>query len=594
MARNAGLCNRLRMRTMRLTVFWKKITNSFSLRVFIYLLSAAMVVFGLFNFVFFQYARQTLVDDIIHSGNLIARVLAQTVRLGVFAGDEEQLASPVEAVLSEDGVVEACVLGLDGAVLFRKGRGNKQGKLFLVNPGAPERMALLRQMRESRTAQYVEAADTYEFWSPVLATVEPFSVEALYFREQNHELTGREQVIGFTGITMDKSNLRRGYRDILWRNTVVGVAFLIIGTLVAYLLVQAVTQPLNRLISDIKARGVAVESEDEVGLLTNTFDNLVKKLGESIATINNLKNDLEKKVEERTGELATANAKLADERFQLMKTLLELKETQGQLVHSGKMAALGQLVAGVAHELNNTTNFITSSLPLLERQVKGITEIYDRLSDGAGGNDIPAQLEILRELTDGEEYRKMRANIAVLLANINEGAGRTTKIVRDLKGFSRPDEAAYSAVDIHAGLDSTLTLLEHEYKHHVEIVREYDRTIPMVVCFASQLNQVFMNLLLNAIQAIRSRGKVRIRTWAKAGQLHVAIRDDGGGIAPEVQERIFDPFFSTKEVGDGTGLGLSISYGIIKKHHGEIIVRSKVGEGSEFEVVIPMTQGKNA
>lgn len=580
---------------MQPLVFWKKISSSFSLRVFVYLLSAAVIVFGLFNFIFFQYARKTLEDDIVYHGKLMVRVLAQSVRLGLFAGNEEQLRPALEAVLAEKGVVEACILSRDRETLCRLDRFTSEGEIISCEPQSARLEKLLQWVKEMQVPQYIEGDDRYDFWAPVLATIEPPSAESLYSHGQQMNQAAREygQVIGFAGVTMDKSILHQGYREILWRNTVVGLAFLSIGSLVAYLLVQAVTQPLNKLVSDIRARGVEVDSGDEVGLLASTYDNLVRKLGESIATIDDLKNDLEKKVEERTGELETANNKLSEERFQLVKTLFELKETQGQLIHSGKMAAVGQLVAGVAHELNNTTNFITSSLPLLDRQIKGLAEMIDRYNDlpaGVDADEMLKQYERLKKITSGEDYEKIRSNIDILLNNISEGASRTTKIVRDLKGFSRPDEANCCAVDIHAGLDSTLTLLEHEYKHRIEIVRDYDLAIPKVICYASQLNQVFMNILLNAIQSIQGDGVIRIKTRAKGGRLHVVIKDNGVGIAQEVIDRVFDPFFSTKEVGEGTGLGLSISYGIVKKHGGDIVVRSKVGEGTEFEIVIPMPE----
>jgi len=284
--------------------------------------------------------------------------------------------------------------------------------------------------------------------------------------------------------------------------------------------------------------------------------------------------------EERRAELAELNQTLEDRvrarTAELERANREIRETQAQLVQSGKMASLGMLVAGVAHEINTPIGSIAANSDLVKRAVEMVKqriEAADVPADLAKDPNLLLAIETLRQASETE-----------LLA-----CQRITSIVKSLRNFARLDESEEKSVDLHEGIDSTLTLLVHELKKGVEVVKNYG-DLPNVVCFPSQLNQVFMNLLSNAILAMEGKGTITITTEREGEHVVLRFADTGAGIAPENLERIFDPGFTTKGVGVGTGLGLSICYRIIQDHHGTIEVSSVVGQGTEFTVRLPISR----
>jgi PAS domain S-box-containing protein len=292
-------------------------------------------------------------------------------------------------------------------------------------------------------------------------------------------------------------------------------------------------------------------------------------------------------------EKARAEEELKKAYEELKQAHRDLQNAQLQLVQSEKLASLGQLVAGVAHEINNPVNFISSGLPPLRRNIDDLIRLVHKYSKLSSLK--PEQLEdFVREVEafkEEIEYEEAINGIYNMLESIREGVQRTVRIIRDLRNFSRPDEAELKEVNLHDGLESTLNLLSNPYKNRIEVIREYG-DIPLVECYAGQINQVFMNLLVNASQAIKETGQVRIKTWCVEDKVKISIKDSGSGIPQEIIRKIFDPFFTTKQVGEGTGLGLSISYGIIQKHQGKIEVRSEVGVGSEFIITLPIKQSR--
>jgi signal transduction histidine kinase len=271
--------------------------------------------------------------------------------------------------------------------------------------------------------------------------------------------------------------------------------------------------------------------------------------------------------------IAIENAKAFDEIAQLNKTLearveertRELRETQAQLVQSEKMRSLGQLVAGVAHELNNPIGFVHANLQLLE-------EYVERLM---GAEADPAR------------RRRTRDAIEKLLARSQEGAGRVKQIVQDLRTFSRTDQAELTQVSLNDAIQRTLALMEPRTKNGIAVERDLG-DLPEVRCYSGQLNQVFMNLLMNACDAMDGRGKITVRTRPEPGGVVLEFADDGPGMSPEVRSRIFEPFFTTKPVGKGTGLGLSISHGIVERHGGSMTVDSAPGAGARFTIRLPL------
>jgi signal transduction histidine kinase len=304
---------------------------------------------------------------------------------------------------------------------------------------------------------------------------------------------------------------------------------------------------------------------------------------ESFQTIEELSRGLEDKVRVRTEQLRAANE-------ELQVAYRDLQATQMQLIQREKMASVGQLVAGVAHELNNPIGFVFSNVTTLEDfvgRLRGMLDSYRARSVKLPEDERSA-------LQQEWETRKVDYALRYLdsmIQGIREGAERTRKIVRDLRVFARTDDDAWQPVDVHEELESSLTLLNHLLKDRITVRRQYG-ALPSVECIRSQIDQVFLNLLANAAQAITGPGQITIETRPENGLAAITISDTGPGIEPHVIGRIFDPFFTTKSVGEGTGLGLSISYEIVKKHGGEIQAESRPGEGATFTVKIPASRAR--
>ncbi|HSV69376.1 MAG TPA: ATP-binding protein [Methylibium sp.] len=280
-------------------------------------------------------------------------------------------------------------------------------------------------------------------------------------------------------------------------------------------------------------------------------------------------------------ELLRANAGL-------LQLNAQLREAQDKLMQSEKLASIGQLAAGVAHEINNPIGYIFSNFGTLEKYIANLFEMlaaYEEAEPALAATPAGAKLKALRE---GVELEFLKEDIPMLMSESKEGITRVRAIVQNLKDFSRVDTAQeWVLADLHHGIDSTLSIVNNEVKYKAEVVRQYG-DIPEIECLPSELNQVFMNLLVNAAHAITAeRGTITVRTGGDDTTVWVEVTDNGAGIAKENLGRIFDPFFTTKPVGKGTGLGLSLSYGIVKKHLGQIEVTSEVGTGTTFRVTLP-------
>ncbi len=320
---------------------------------------------------------------------------------------------------------------------------------------------------------------------------------------------------------------------------------------------------------------------------------------------------LEQRVKKRAAELLQAKeqleaeivihkemeAALEKEKEEQLQLIQRLNETQNQLLQSEKMASIGQLAAGVAHEINNPVGYINSNLGSLLKYLQNIFSLldsYEQVEPLLAAN--PEALQNIRALKDKFDIAFLKEDVTALMSESQEGLTRVKKIVQDLKDFSHVDEAEWQWADLHKGLDSTLNVVWNEIKYNAEVVKEYG-DLPDVECLPSQLNQVFMNMLVNASHAIepaegKERGTITLRSGQEGSQVWVEFADTGKGIAPENISRIFDPFFTTKPVGTGTGLGLSLSYSIIQKHHGRIDIASEVGKGTVFRIYLPIQQAE--
>lgn len=275
---------------------------------------------------------------------------------------------------------------------------------------------------------------------------------------------------------------------------------------------------------------------------------------------------------------------------ELRQAYLRLNGTQEKLLQSEKMASIGQLAAGVAHEINNPIGYVHSNLGSLQEYLRSlftVIEAYERALRAPDPKQLIPEIDDIRDRLDIDFISR---DLPQLMAESREGIERVTRIVRDLKDFSYSGrDESWKLVDLHAGLESTINIIWNELKYKVTLHREFGQ-LPLVECLPSELNQVYMNLLLNAGHAIAERGTITVRTGVDGDHAWVEFEDTGGGISPELRQRIFDPFFTTKPVGSGTGLGLSISYSIINKHNGRIDLDSTPGVGSRFRVVLPIKQ----
>jgi signal transduction histidine kinase/FixJ family two-component response regulator len=261
----------------------------------------------------------------------------------------------------------------------------------------------------------------------------------------------------------------------------------------------------------------------------------------------------------------------------------ELKGAQAIILQQEKMASIGQLAAGVAHEINNPMGYISSNLAMLDKYVQKFMDFIEFQTGLIRDTGLARKAEAKRK-----EMRLdyMAGDVKCLMEDTLEGASRIKRIVQDLEGFGMVDEAECTVADINSCLESAIKILRSELEFKADLRKEYG-DIPDIKCFPLELNQAFMNLLLNAAHSIDERGEIGVRTWKEGGNLNISISDTGCGIPEENMGRIFDPFFTTKEVNEGTGLGLSIAYGIVKKHNGDITVASQPGKGSTFTISIP-------
>ncbi|EJM28967.1 ATP-binding protein [Pseudomonas sp. GM25] len=338
-----------------------------------------------------------------------------------------------------------------------------------------------------------------------------------------------------------------------------------------------------------------LHAHDRLLILKKPFDNIeVQQMANTLLTKWQMTeraslqmHHLEHLVDQRTAQFRQASEALQRE-------IDERKQLEGQLVQSEKLASLGQLAAGVAHEINNPIGFISSNLGTLDGYFQQLLAMLGAYH--TAGQNLPAEAAAqLQQLREHLELDYLLEDIPTLIRESKEGIGRVGQIVRDLKDFSRVDShQQWQWANLQQGIESTLNIVAGELKYKADVVKEY-QDLPEIECLPSQINQVIMNLVINAAQAMGpERGTITLRTGVQGETAIIEVADTGSGIAPETLQKIFDPFFTTKPVGQGTGLGLSLSYGIVKKHGGDISVRSTLGAGTTFRVQLPLRQNRPA
>jgi signal transduction histidine kinase len=403
---------------------------------------------------------------------------------------------------------------------------------------------------------------------------ESAEAERLYFdeytpaRTEQQELLDRLNEMASTRITNSVEKTRS--RDKFVGGIAVGLTLMLIsvGCVLSYYLTRSFERPISTLMS--AARKIAagdlnqkltLNRKDELGDMAEVLNVMVMNLGK-------LNEDLSKQVQ------------------WLRETKNELAQTQGHLVKQEKMAALGQLVAGVAHELNNPISFVYSNTILLR---ESYTQLHKLLDFYDGAKDMPETISSeATKIKEQIDYDYLVDDIPQALDDCHEGSRRVRDIVLNLRTFSRLDDTEAQLADVSEGIDSTIKILGHLFRPDRVILHKDYADLPRIACYAGQLSQVWMNLLANAAQAMDNKGDIWITTGIKENSVFVQIRDNGPGMPEEIASKIFDPFFTTKPVGEGTGLGLSIVHGIIERHGGNIHVDSQVGVGTTFTVELPM------
>lgn len=309
----------------------------------------------------------------------------------------------------------------------------------------------------------------------------------------------------------------------------------------------------------------------------------------------------ERLLEDRSRDLYLTNEKLTEQHERITRRNQEIEEAhtalqsaQAQLVQSEKLASVGQLAAGVAHEINNPIGFIMSNLGSLRGYAEALESLVNLyrsyIASVEAGSPDADTLASAKALEEEEDVEFILEDLRGLIGESLDGTERVKDIVQGLKSFSRIDNADEASADLHDGIDSTLKVVANELKYNCTIEKEYGE-LPAVRCNLAKINQVFMNLLVNAGQAMEEQGTITIRTSVEAGYARIDFQDTGSGIPEDKIGSIFDPFFTTKDVGSGTGLGLSISHGIVEEHNGTLTVESKVGVGTTFTIRLPITDG---
>lgn len=375
-------------------------------------------------------------------------------------------------------------------------------------------------------------------------------------------------------IEQDTDTFMKGFVKIML-NTL--ITFLLLGIIISLLISKFISKPIDKV---SKAAREIADGNFDVKLEETEFselNNLVDTYNEMNFQLNELYSSLELKVQERTIALEAANYKL--------------QETQAMMVHSEKMRSLGELVAGIAHEINNPVNFIHGNIQILQNYAKDLIQLISMYDDNIASlpEDVRAKITAFEKDIDLEF---LKDDINDLIRSCQEGTERTKNIVLDLKNFSRMEEMILTQFDIPKEIDTTLSILNNKYKNRITVVKNYAENTPKIEAYGGQLNQVFMNILDNAQAAIENTGTLTINTYKVEQNVVIEFIDTGAGIAPENLKKVFDPFFTTKPVGKGTGLGMSISYRVINDHKGTIEVESEVGKGTKFTITLPINHNQ--
>lgn len=508
-----------------------------------------------------DFLRTSNEDELQKRARATAQLFASTTRDAVLATDLASLESAVAAVLSNPDMVYARVSGSRG-VLAQGGEPAALARPFR----ADARIALVRDGIFDAGADIVVQGVAY----------------------------GRVEV-GLS--TASISNVLSEARTQIMSIAAAGIGLV---ALFSYFLGLYLTRGLDtlkegtrRLAAGELGYQVEVRGTDELAKAASAFNGMSRELliaseerQHAERELTHYQEHLEQIVRQRTEELTRNNETLKN-------TNRKLEEAHNQLIQAEKMASIGQLAAGMAHEINNPVGFVQSNLGSMEGYLRSLIMVIDAYERNAAALAGYPEFQECRETIEAVKREVdldyLKQDAFSLLDESRAGLQRVAKIVHDLKDFSRVGESEWQYADLHRGLDSTLNVVGNDLRQKAEVVKRYG-DLPEIECLPAELNQAFANLLINAAHAIEGRGQITIATGVQDDEVWVEVRDTGKGIAPQHLTRIFDPFFTTKPVGKGIGLGLSLTYSIIKKHHGRIEVASEEGKGAAFRVYLPLHQ----
>ena len=551
----------------------------------------------------------TLKRQLYDWGHATIQSMARDSELGVFSENTDFLKSTISNLEREPNIMYAVIYSDSRQILAQTNSAQLPDPLIksvpdvIVNEISARRAPLWRESRHMNNS-------FYEFWAPIIGSEAPVDDERMLFMDESDDtdnkaaVAEKTRIIGYARIGVSLQMARTAINEAIFTSMAILAITLPIAFFVTYMIAVRITRPVSQLarISEAVAGGdlsqqIDINRSDEVGKLASSFNRMIRSIKERDEELRKSRDELEQRVQRRTAELYAANQNQLQEiaerkraEQQLREKNAELESMQMQLLQQEKMASIGQLAAGVAHEINNPIGYVNSNMHALNKYAEDLFTILD-IYEAAEPLLDPQAAAARRVVSVKQEMDipYIKEDLPKLLRESQEGLNRVKAIVQDLKNFSHTDEGEWQIIDLHNGLDSTLNIVANELKYKAKVVKEYG-DLPLLQCNPSQINQVFTNILVNAAHAIENNGVITIRSGVSGEYGYIEISDTGKGIAPEHLNRIFDPFFTTKPVGKGTGLGLSLSYGIIKKHNGRIEVASELGKGATFRIVLPIVQ----
>ncbi len=491
---------------------------------------------------------------------------------------------------------------------FKSTEGNTKNSEIEELPGEAERIKHILEHHEGSIKAYLGEA------TEITKQIEPFSlkpekVEVIHQLlvncntgslplQINHLIDDLSGVTHWAYIEYELAEQHHRTAQVLRVEIIAGSIALSVGlaTLLAIYTSRAITQPIQAVTTIAQQvtqdanfhRQVPVTTEDEIGVLTISLNTLMQRVAQYTQQLELARQTLEQRVFERTQELEQKNQQLLQTHAELNQMLHNLQQTQSQLVQTEKMSSLGHLVAGISHEINNPINFISNNIKHANDYIEELLELVHLYQQ-----EYPNPNPVITDYSQGIELDFLVEDLPKILSSMKMGTERICQLILSLRNFYRLDGKEMQEVNLNQGIESTLLILNHQLKQGIEIIKDYG-DLPLIECYPTQLNQVFMNILQNSIDALQSQPEqpnkqIVIQTQkVEPNQISVRIQDNGGGISSQAISQIFEPFFTTKDVGKGTGLGLSICSQIIQKHQGQIKVNSKLGEGTEFVITLPI------